>query len=165
MYETLFDIRQNLLKWDEVLTIGPMLVVAVVLVITGRKYPEGFRPRWLPTAVLVFALIAAVARILFPYIESARYARLLDAGAASVVEGRIEHFHSRPDCKYEHFLVADHYFSYSKFEARGRFDQPAPCGGPLHAGMLVRIFYIGDDIVRIERRIQGSAKTKGPSRS
>ena len=69
-----------------------------------------------------------------------------------VVEGTVENFDPMPfgGHKYESFDVAGHHFRYSDFIITAGFHNTASHGGPLKAGLQVRLSYVGNDILRIE---------------
>jgi len=155
VYETLYDIRQvSPINWTSLLFGSLVVAYGIFYVAAHRNKPPEGRPRWFPVAWLSFAIVWTLLSVGLPFHSSVTHAKALDDGNIRVVEGPIKDFHSQKDCKREQFSVAGQSFEYSKYEEMGRFNQPAPCGGPLRPGMFLRISYVGaGDIVRIERRI------------
>jgi len=74
------------------------------------------------------------------------------AGKCQVVEGTVMQFHPMPATGHdvESFLVAGKRFQYSDFIHRAGFNQTSSHGGPIHEGARVRIYYLGEDIARLE---------------
>jgi amino acid transporter len=91
----------------------------------------GFMIYWTSTAT--FALVR--------HYGSAR--RALRDGSASVVEGPVLDFYSMPYSGHdtERFTVQGVHFAYSDFEMTGGFRNSQSHGGPLAAGVFVRIHY------------------------
>ncbi len=73
-------------------------------------------------------------------------------GAYQVVEGTITDFHPqlRDQRTYESFTVSGITFRYSTYEMTVAFHDTAGFGGPIHAGMHVRIAYLGNRILKLE---------------
>jgi hypothetical protein len=82
------------------------------------------------------------------YGEYATLQDRLDRGAVEVVQGRVENFHA--DAKRESFNVGTARFEYSYFVATSAFNTPSTHGGPLRAGLVVRITHVDGKIVRLE---------------
>jgi hypothetical protein len=82
--------------------------------------------------------------------ESAR------SGKVRVVEGIVEHFHPMPATGHdtERFTVAGESFAYSDYEITGGFNNAASHGGPIRAGLPVRITFVQEPsrnvIVKLE---------------
>lgn len=82
----------------------------------------------------------------------------LSSNSASVVEGTVESFHPMPYTGHEdeHFTVDGVYFAYSDYAVTAGFNTTSSHGGPVHAGLYVRIHYIvqnGDNtILKLEIR-------------
>jgi hypothetical protein len=74
------------------------------------------------------------------------------SGQAQVVEGVVEDFVPMPPEGHalESFTVGGHHFAYSDYFETGAFNQTASHGGPIRAGLPVRVTFVGDDIVRLE---------------
>ena len=152
MYETLYDVRQVIpIDW-EFLAVGTLFIgIGVLNLARPNSWPFANKPRWFGIVWLGFAILWTALSIGLPLSNQYVHASALNDGDIRVVEGPIEGFSSSSDCKREQFSVGGHSFEYSKYEDLGRFNRPAPCGGPLRPGMLVRISYTGeDDIVKLE---------------
>jgi hypothetical protein len=73
----------------------------------------------------------------------------LNAGQAQVLEGPVTQFSEVP-LKNECFSVADRRFCYSDSGATPGFSRTNAYGGPILPGLPVRVWAIGDTIVRLE---------------
>jgi hypothetical protein len=73
-------------------------------------------------------------------------------GQYSVVEGTVEDFHPMPYEGHddECFTVGSKRFCYSDYEVTPGFHNAASHGGPIRAGIHVRIAYLGGTILRLE---------------
>jgi hypothetical protein len=76
----------------------------------------------------------------------------LDTGKYSVVEGPVTQFVPMPYTGHseESFVVDGKRFSYSDFIVTSGFHNAASHGGPIRAGLYVRVSYIGNVILRLE---------------
>jgi hypothetical protein len=78
------------------------------------------------------------------------------SGKVRVVEGVVENFHPMPTAGHdtERFTVAGESFAYSDYEVTGGFNNTASHGGPLSAGLPVRITFVQESsrniIVKLE---------------
>jgi hypothetical protein len=78
------------------------------------------------------------------------------SGKVRVVEGVVESFHPMPAAGHdtERFTVAGESFAYSDYEITGGFNNAASHGGPLRAGLPVRITFVQESsrnvIVKLE---------------
>ena len=66
------------------------------------------------------------------------------SGNVQVVEGIVENFHPMPAGGHdtERFTVGDESFAYSDYEITGGFNNAASHGGPIRAGLPVRITFV-----------------------
>lgn len=73
-------------------------------------------------------------------------------GLAKTITGEVTEFDPMPygGHKSESFVVAGKRFSYSDFIVSPGFNQTSSHGGPIHAGLKVRIQYIDETITKIE---------------
>jgi hypothetical protein len=101
---------------------------------------------------LGFAALWVTASLVAILGSSARLAAALHEGRCNVVEGVIEDFVPAPSegRKSESFTVAGQRFEYSDYVITAGFHQSASHGGPIRAGMQVRIHHVGNDIARLE---------------
>jgi hypothetical protein len=104
-----------------------------------------------PVGFLGFAVLWTVTTFGATYIEYVQLRRTLASGAAVVIEGRVEDFDPMPYTghKDESFVVAGKRFQYSDFDATSAFNNSKSHGGPIHEGLQVRVWYVGDRIVKL----------------
>jgi hypothetical protein len=78
------------------------------------------------------------------------------SGKVGVVEGIVENFHLMPATGHdtERFTVGGESFAYSDYEITGGFNNAASHGGPIRAGLPVRITFVQESwrnvIVKLE---------------
>jgi hypothetical protein len=96
---------------------------------------------------LVWATVAIVS-----IAECASLKSVLRAGRATVVEGTVEDFHplTVPSNKDESFRVGRHVFRYSDYNLSSGFGKTVSQGGPVREGLNVRVFYVGNTILKLE---------------
>lgn len=154
VYKTLYDVgATSPVNWQTLFWGLGFVLIGITYFVSHLKKPPTDRPRWFPAAWLGFAILWTVVGVGLPYHNNVTHAAALRDGTASVVEGPIQHFRTQSDCKDESFTVRGHAFEYSYYEDMGRFHFPQPCGGPIRAGMYVRITYVDDDdIIKVEQR-------------
>ena len=77
---------------------------------------------------------------------------MFELGRNQVVEGTIENFHPMPATGHdnESFTVGGKKFSYSDYCISPGFRHAKALGGPIRAGLQVRISYVDSDIVKLE---------------
>lgn len=97
-------------------------------------------------ALVVLGLVALCSCYQWPAFDLQRE---LAAGRAEVVAGTVHDAHNY-NLGYEWFVVEGHTFSYVDSPTSVGFHQVAKNGGPIHDGVQVRVWYIGDVIVRLE---------------
>jgi hypothetical protein len=79
-----------------------------------------------------------------------------NSGKVGVVEGIVENFHPMPATGHdtERFTVGGESFAYSDYEITGGFNNAASHGGPIRAGLPVRITFVQESwrnvIVKLE---------------
>ena len=80
------------------------------------------------------------------------------SGHYSVVEGEVEHFRPMPYDGHqdECFSVKHTTFCYSDFEPTAGFNNTASHGGPIWAGLPVRVAYVDGHIIRLEVQESGT---------
>lgn len=114
----------------------------------GSKF-RGFSYAWVGFAAL-WTLVAAVG--IFGGDRDA--ASTLTSGGAKVVEGVVENFHPMPAGGHdtERFTVEGVPFAYSDFILVPGFHNTSSHGGPVRAGLRVRIHYAGErhNILKLE---------------
>ncbi len=154
-YEVVFDINQAGFRCWWFLAPGVILVfVGCGLVYFRARLPVR-GPKWcrrvFPVAFLGFAILWTVTAVGSTYTEYVQLRRALSSGAATVIEGRVESFDPMPYSghKNESFVVAGKRFEYSDFEPTSAFNNTKSHGGPIDEGRQIRLWCVGDRIVRL----------------
>jgi LPXTG-motif cell wall-anchored protein len=148
-YTTVFDLAETGFKSWWFPAVGLIFIAIGILVILGRyKHSGGKR---FPLFFLGFAIIWTSVSGAWTYSE---YLALRSAkdGSAQVVEGRISDFVPMPKSGHamERFCVSGKCFEYSDFVITSGFNNTSSHGGPVREGLLARVTYVGDDIVKLE---------------
>jgi hypothetical protein len=102
---------------------------------------------------VVFCLLWTAATFPLTYAEYLDLRHKYQRGAYSEISGRVEDFiDSGPNLQpgTERFVVGGVPFSYSQFVYSPGFRKTRASGGPLRNGILVRIRYVDNFIVRLE---------------
>lgn len=140
------------------------LLIGVLFCVLGSFLvfkPSALPSRWQqhPRASRLFALVFLGFSVLWAMLVGSNsvlhYRHLVAAlndGSAKRIEGRVERFQPMPfgGHSLEKFCVETVCFAYSDYVISGGFNQTASHGGPIRAGLPVRITYMDDTIVRLE---------------
>jgi hypothetical protein len=149
-YSTVYEISKPPPSW--LLQYAGLVPFALGIVIAIGKLRFGWRrPNWLALILLgifgfmVFTITPGFAPLSGPFTS-------YQAGRYSVVEGLVTDFHPMPYDGHEEecFSVRPERFCYSDYEGNPGFHNTASHGGPIRAGIHVRIAYSGPIILRIE---------------
>lgn len=114
------------------------------------RSPGWFAPLFLGFALVWTGLASAAVWNQWSAVHSA-----IEQGAP-VVEGPVENFHPMPAAGHddEHFTVGGVYFAYSDYAVTPGFHNSSSHGGPIRAGLHVRIHYApgveSPNIVKLE---------------
>jgi hypothetical protein len=148
-YTTVFDLAESGFKAWWFPAVGLVFIVIGILVVLGRANHLGGRR--FPFVFLGFAIIWTTVSGFWMYSE---YRTLRNArdGTAQVVEGRISDFlpMAKSGHEMERFCVSGKCFEYSDFVVTSGFNNTSSHGGPIREGLLARVTYVGDAIVKLE---------------
>jgi hypothetical protein len=151
-FVTVFDIAQKQPDWKMLLTPASVMLASIAYAcwefLTKRRF------KYLMVAV-VFAFVAFV--VGYGFYKGSTYG-LAEARAAlregrfSVLEGRVTDFVPMPVNGHaeERFTVSGVQFSYSDYVILPCFNHTSTRGGPIRAGIWVRLSYQGNCILRVE---------------
>ncbi|HEX7289012.1 MAG TPA: hypothetical protein VF532_22700 [Candidatus Angelobacter sp.] len=156
---TVFQISQKKFYWES-LGIFLLLIAAAVTITWLAK--RGASPRWKSGRIAVVLISCLFVASLFKgYFQDLKLYRAYERGEFSLVEGLVEDFRPMPfeGHQEECFSVKAKRFCYSDFEGTAAFKNTASHGGPIRAGLRVRIAYVGNDILRLEI---ASSETRPP---
>lgn len=150
-YKVVFDITQTIPEW-RFPAFGLIFVAIGILLVLLRRMGVKKIGKLFPRIYIGFALLwtTYAAWSVFTDYYTARSA--FELGKNEVVEGKIENFHPMPATGHvdESFTVGGKKFSYSDYGITPGFRNAKSLGGPIRAGLHVRICYVGNDIVRLE---------------
>ena len=133
------------------------VAVGSVLVYFRKDLPvKGpvFMQRAFPFIFLGFSIFWTLLAFSGPFLSYRQIVHAIAEDRAKVVEGEVTDFVPMPAAGHsmEHFCVQQVCFSYSDFVVGGGFNNTASHGGPIHAGLPVRVTYVDTEIVKLETR-------------
>ena len=146
-YVTIFDISQHP-YWGLVwlimgIVIGFPLVAILFNAIRHRKLPnKGL------LSVVIFFLIFTVPTLYFTWHKYVTLRSDYLNGKDSYTEGIVQDFVSLP--KQESFSVNGNQFSYCDDSPTVAFNNMATRGGPMREGLKVKIWFVGNAILRLD---------------
>jgi len=153
-YRLIFDastVRYPTWQW-----VSPWLAAALLgLVLVRFPHIYGARPRYFRTFGVLLCVVGCLAAVGIEIASRSQRNRIVGAltsGRFRVVEGRITNFHpgSTDSHPPEEFDVGTHHYRYAPAEALYGFNRVAGGGGPLRAGLSVRIADVEGVIARLE---------------
>ncbi|WP_217589082.1 hypothetical protein [Burkholderia sp. GbtcB21] len=111
-----------------------------------------FMRKVFPFVWLGFAILWTAIAFGSTYATAHRLQSAIAAGEVRVVEGEVSAFEPMPYGGHamERFCVKQACFSYSDYVITGGFNNTASHGGPIRAGLPVRVGYVDDVIVKLE---------------
>jgi len=133
--------------------VGALLVFRPALML--KIMPSGLQGRartvfsWF---FLIFAVLWTAVSFAATYVQYQTVTTALQNGRYSVVEGPVTDFVPMPYTGHseESFVVGNRIFSYSDYIVTSGFHNTASHGGPIKAGLYVRVTYLGNLILRLE---------------
>jgi hypothetical protein len=177
-YNTVFEITQKPYEWRYsafgliFVTIGVVFIVWGPQLdrLTARKWTGlsfwlkprfAFKPQYLGWFFVIFASFWTLLAFASTYSSYRNCRDAYQTGRYSVVEGFVEDFQPMPYTGHqlECFKVQKDRFCYSDYVVSPAFNQSATHGGPIRAGLPVRIAYYEDNdsnllILRLEIRAE-----------
>ncbi len=156
-YELIFDIAQSGFRNWTFPALGLVFVAAGIFLLKKRKslplmFPGKIGPKdgaKLAYFVLAFSVLWTTVSFVITGGDYLALRRALEEGKVDIVEGRVENFVSIP-AKSERFTVCGAPFSYSDYFVTAGFNNTVSHGGPIRAGIWVRIAHVGNRIARLE---------------
>jgi hypothetical protein len=150
--KVIFDVAMKSFDWQAV-SVPAALIVGGGAAVLGEKF------KFSQTAIknvgyflIVAALLSGGYMSIHWYVSRRHQINDLAHAGYQVVEGNIENFQPMyyDGRKEEHFTVSGRSFAYSDNDITTCFNQPQAHGGPIHAGMFVRLKFTDQCILRIE---------------
>ncbi len=143
---------------------GLMFVaIGAVLFHFRHQLPDmgpAFWRRAFPFIFLGFAVIWTGSVTIFAVVNHHRLVKAMHDGSAQVVQGKVTDFVPMPVTGHamEHFCVQQACFRYSDYVIAGGFNHTASHGGPVRAGLPVRVTYVGNHILKLEIAPAGTVR-------
>ena len=105
---------------------------------------------------LTFSILWALVAFTATFVDYRNCSHALASDRASCVEGTVDNFVPMPyeGHSEEKFTVKGIPFSYSDYDVKAGFNNTSSHGGPIHQGLPVRIWYVGNEIVKLEIKKQ-----------
>jgi hypothetical protein len=149
-YHTAFDLANSGYKSWDFAGAGLILVLMGILFVLGRRRLPGAKAG--PFVFLGIAVLLTLSAFYSTYSEYTRLRSAYENGSAKVVEGAVRSFKPMPWSGHarERFCVEGQCFRYSDFNVTNGFNNTSSHGGPIRDGLLVRVTYVGDAIVKLE---------------
>jgi len=155
-FTTVFDVASTPIHTQLVFAVIAAIAAAALFLAIRSAVRTQLPGKRLTAAGIAFAAFVALGIVGWMLAGQQWLLFNLKSGHCQIVEGMITDFSPMPleGHAEEHFTVAGHYFEYSDFDIRPGFHQSQSRGGPLRAGVYVRIYYLKNEIARIETRKQ-----------
>jgi hypothetical protein len=161
-YRTIFDVSDSpFLTWQVSLVCVGLVLTGICLTMLRRWWsgwffwPRAVRQFANPFALFYLAGTIILAAIIISTSFSHRRVLIsaLNARQYGVVEGRATHFVPAPyeGHQDEQFCVESTCFSYSDYVVTGGFNQTSSHGGPMQEGLPVRVSFLGNIIIKLEK--------------
>jgi hypothetical protein len=156
-YVTVFDVTQSGYRQWSFAAFG-LIFVAVslalpVLIRSGifRK-PPPWMEKWFLRVFLGFAIFWTATSFLATYTDYRGAVHAVRSQQARFVEGTVTQFTPMPYTGHamESFVVKGVRFEYSDYVITAGFNNTASHGGPIREGLPVRIWYRGNEILRLD---------------
>lgn len=160
-YKLVFDLQSSEIRLVNYLFLLPGAVIFVAGAVSYffRDYfTNPFRarpmPQRFPYFLLLFGALWIQLSALSLFTQYSALDHAVKAGKVTVAEGRVVHFQpsAYPTQQMEHFCISDTEacFSYSDYVVTPGFNQTSANGGPIQAGLPVRVTYKGNTILKLE---------------
>lgn len=168
-YVTVFDISQKPFEWWWPAFCFFFAIIGIAFIKFGDRLGVSKDVKWVGWFFVIFGSGTTLAVLSLTYSTYREYLNVYRTGQYSVAEGVVEDFHPMPyeGHQSECFRVDKAKFCYSDYEVSPGFNQSASHGGPIRAGLPVRIAYYQDglqeSILRLE--IRADSLPSGPERT
>ncbi len=159
-YTTVFEIsHKGFTWWFALVGLVPALPGAILWRMRkDRQYSR--RTKWImcffPAFVLLWLSVATIPM----WLEYTKLQKAYRLGHYSVVQGTVENFRPMPPQGHssECFSITNQTFCYADNVISAGFNNDSVHGGPIRAGLPVRVSYIGEDILKLEVRTDTTTK-------
>lgn len=156
-YVTVFDVTQNGYRQWSTAAFG-LIFVAVGLALPTLirsgifRKPAPWMEKWFPRVFLGFAIFWTATSFLATYIGYRGAVHAIRSQQARFVDGTVSQFIPMPYTGHamESFVVQSVRFEYSDYVVTAGFNNTTSHGGPIREGLPVRIWYRGNEILRLD---------------
>jgi hypothetical protein len=156
-YTTAFDVTRSGFKSWSFSATGAALVALGVMQLWIRHrnlFPNKFKYPFkrFPEAFLSFAVLWTATSFGSTFGDYRRAIRAMRENRVDFVQGTVSGFVPMPATGHsmESFLVTGVEFKYSDFVITAGFNNTASHGGPIREGLPVKIWYLGNEILRLD---------------
>ncbi len=156
-YVTVFDVTTAGFKGWGFVVLGLFFITLglALLVIIWNRIVRNVPPtmaQWYPTVILGFAALLTTWACLTSVSDYRSAVAAMETHQASLVEGVVTNFHPMPRSGHgsDSFYVEGVRFAFSDFVSTAGFNQTESHGGPIHAGLRVRIWHTRGEILRLD---------------
>ena len=153
-YRVVFDVAKSRYDW-QLPAIGLLFIpVGALLIWLAPRAGWTGTKRWLGYYFIGFSMLFSGLVFLVTWPQHSRAKGAFRTEIVSSVEGPVTDFRPMPyeGHQDECFTVQAKTFCYSDYDMTAGFHNSASHGGPIREGLPVRVFYVGDMIVRLEVR-------------
>jgi hypothetical protein len=156
-YTTVFDVTQAGFRQWSFSAFG-LIFVAVGLALPTLirlgifRQPPPWMQKWFPRVFLGFAIFWTATSFAATYGDYHAAVHAMRSNEAKFVEGIVTRFTPMPYTGHamESFVVQGVRFEYSDYVITAGFNNAASHGGPIREGLPVRIWYRGNEILRLD---------------
>jgi hypothetical protein len=156
-YTTVFDVtRTGFRQWSFAAFGLIFIVVGLALPTLIRlgifRKPPPLMQKWFPRIFLGFAIFWTATSFIATYGDYRAAVYAMRSNEAKFVEGAVTQFIPMPYTGHamESFVVQGVRFEYSDYVITAGFNNAASHGGPIREGLPVRIWYRGNEILRLD---------------
>jgi hypothetical protein len=158
-YRLAFDLATTPDRWSSGAMI-PLFIIAGAGLVSAVISKKMAKKLW---GVVFFLFVGSIAAYSTyeHYSQLSTYKSLERSGKLSITEGCLQGFHPMREGGHEDELVRVNgkQFSYSDYDVSSiHFNNTESHGGPIHADSAVKIWYTGNNIIRLEVRDHACAK-------
>jgi hypothetical protein len=152
-YDVAFDLSQAGIRHWQFCTIPLVLTLVgiVGLVLTRKKRIAQYR-RWLLGVAILIGLALSTSCLVVSYSEYKQLVADYREGRTDFVEGEVVRFSPMPyeGHRNESFEINGQRFEYSDYSLSAGFNTTRSHRGPIREGIRVRIWHVGNTIVRLD---------------
>jgi hypothetical protein len=127
------------------------IAIGIVFIVFRRRlYPSALQS--LTFVFVGFGILWTITALFFTKVSHNNLSQALREGRCLITEGVVTEFNPMPlsGHGYESFIVSGKKFQYSDYIISPGFRQTQAHGGTIRKGIYIRVYYLGNDIARLE---------------